>query len=240
MLPHDWDAVLDDALHTPGWSELNEFVDQERKAGPVYPAAENVFRAFELTPYAKVRVVILGQDPYQGEGQAHGLAFSVAQGKLPTSLRKIRKELERDPRLLHPRAGTSKPGHARASCSSTQCSRCVPALRTRTAPAVGRTSRTQSSVPSTRSRTASCSSSGAPLPRRRRAWSPTRLTGSSVPPTRQLARVLTTPSSRRDRSPVRTRPWSKQVERGSTGIDRPARRDLLTGRFHQGRPSGLP
>ena len=105
MLPNDWDAVLGDALHTPGWSELTEFVDQERKAGPVYPAAEKVFRAFELTPYAKVRVVILGQDPYHGEGQAHGLAFSVAQGKLPPSLRKIRKELERDPEVAPPEGG---------------------------------------------------------------------------------------------------------------------------------------
>jgi len=105
MLPNDWDAVLGDALHTPGWSELTEFVDQERKAGPVYPAAEKVFRAFELTPCAKVRVVILGQDPYHGEGQAHGLAFSVAQGKLPPSLRKIRKELERDPEVAPPEGG---------------------------------------------------------------------------------------------------------------------------------------
>ena len=105
MLPNDWDAVLGDALHTPGWSELTEFVDQERKAGPVYPAAEKVFRAFELTPYAKVCVVILGQDPYHGEGQAHGLAFSVAQGKLPPSLRKIRKELERDPEVAPPEGG---------------------------------------------------------------------------------------------------------------------------------------
>lgn len=105
MLPNDWDVVLGDALHTPGWSELTEFVDQERKAGPVYPAAENVFRAFELTPYAKVRVVILGQDPYHGEGQAHGLAFSVAQGKLTPSLRKIRKELERDPEVAPPEGG---------------------------------------------------------------------------------------------------------------------------------------
>jgi uracil-DNA glycosylase len=64
-----------------------------------------VFRAFELTPYAKVRVVILGQDPYHGEGQAHGLAFSVAQGKLPPSLRKIRKELERDPDVAPPEGG---------------------------------------------------------------------------------------------------------------------------------------
>lgn len=105
MLPNDWDAVIGDALHTPGWSELTEFVDQERKAGQVYPAAEKVFRAFELTPYAKVRVVILGQDPYHGEGQAHGLAFSVAQGKIPPSLRKIRKELERDPDVAPPEGG---------------------------------------------------------------------------------------------------------------------------------------
>src|SRR5665647_911002 len=135
MLPNDWDAVLGDALHTPGWSELTEFVDQERKAGPVYTAAENVFRAFELTPYAKVRVVILGQDPYHGEGQAHGLAFSVARGKIPPSLRKIRKELERDPEVAPPEGGNlegwARQGvlllnHARASSSSTQCSRCVP------------------------------------------------------------------------------------------------------------------
>ena len=105
MLPNDWDAVLGDALRTPGWSELTEFVDQERRAGPVYPPAEKVFRAFQLTPYAKVRVVILGQDPYHGEGQAHGLAFSVEQGKLTPSLRKIRKELERDPEVAPPDGG---------------------------------------------------------------------------------------------------------------------------------------
>lgn len=104
MLPNDWDAVLGDALRTPGWSELTEFVDQERRAGPVYPPAEKVFRAFQLTPYAKVRVVILGQDPYHGEGQAHGLAFSVEQGKLTPSLRK-RKELERDPEVAPPDGG---------------------------------------------------------------------------------------------------------------------------------------
>ncbi len=105
MLPNDWDAVLGDALHTPGWSELSEFVDRERNAGPIYPGAERVFRAFELTHYAEVRVVILGQDPYHGEGQAHGLAFSIAQGKLPPSLRKIREELERDPEVAPPEGG---------------------------------------------------------------------------------------------------------------------------------------
>lgn len=105
MLPNDWDAVLGGALQDPKWLMLIEFVDRERKAGPVYPSTENVFRAFELTPHAEVRVVILGQDPYHGEGQAHGLAFSVEQGRIPPSLRKIRKELERDPEVAPPEGG---------------------------------------------------------------------------------------------------------------------------------------
>jgi len=71
----------------------------------VYPPSADVFRAFELTPHAEVRVVILGQDPYHGEGQAHGLAFSVAKGKIPPSLRKIRRELERDPEVAAPEDG---------------------------------------------------------------------------------------------------------------------------------------
>lgn len=105
MLPNDWDAVLGDAVRTLGWTELIDYVDQERKAGLVYPVAENLFRAFEMTPYANVRVVILGQDPYHGKGQAHGLAFSVSRGKLTPSLRKIRKELERDPEVAPPEGG---------------------------------------------------------------------------------------------------------------------------------------
>lgn len=105
MLPDDWRAVLDPALDASRWSQLAAFVDSERRAGPVYPADRDVFRAFELTPYADVRVVILGQDPYHGEGQAHGLAFSVAQGKLTPSLRTIRKELERDPEVAPPEGG---------------------------------------------------------------------------------------------------------------------------------------
>ncbi len=96
MLPEDWDAVLDETLRTSAWSKLIEFVDGERENRTVYPPASQVFRAFELTPYEEVRVVILGQDPYHGEGQAHGLAFSIAQGKIRPSLRKILKELECD------------------------------------------------------------------------------------------------------------------------------------------------
>lgn len=96
MLPDDWDEVLEETLRAPEWSKLIEFVDEERARETVYPPADQVFRAFELTPYDKVRVVILGQDPYHGDGQSHGLAFSVAQGKIPPSLRKILTELKRD------------------------------------------------------------------------------------------------------------------------------------------------
>src|SRR5690349_21118163 len=105
MLPADWEAVLGDALVTPSWAELTEFVDQERNNGMVYLSTEQVFRAFELTPYAEVSVVILGQDPYHGPGQAHGLAFSTAQARTPPSLRKILKELERDPEVAAPKDG---------------------------------------------------------------------------------------------------------------------------------------
>jgi uracil-DNA glycosylase len=100
MLPEGWDDVLGETLRAPEWSKLIEFVDGERENGTVCPSPDQVFRAFELTPYDKVRVVILGQDPYHGKGQAQGLSFSVAHGKIPPSLRKILKELERDPGVV--------------------------------------------------------------------------------------------------------------------------------------------
>lgn len=105
MLPKDWTAVLSVALNTQGWGDLTAFVDQERQSGTVYPPAEKVFRAFELTPYDEVKVVILGQDPYHGVGEAQGLAFSVEQVKLPPSLRKIIQELDRDPEVAPPENG---------------------------------------------------------------------------------------------------------------------------------------
>ena len=73
-------------------------VAEARKSSVVYPATEQVYHALQLTDFDRVRVVILGQDPYHGAGQAHGLAFSVPAGvKTPPSLRNIHKELERDP-----------------------------------------------------------------------------------------------------------------------------------------------
>ncbi len=104
-LPGSWASVLADETGKPYFTELIEFVDREREESTVYPAPEDVFRAFDLTPYEQVRVVILGQDPYHDEGQAHGLCFSVQPGvKPPPSLANIFKELEAD-------QGHSPPGH---------------------------------------------------------------------------------------------------------------------------------
>ncbi len=76
---------------------LTEFVKKEYKSGKVYPPPKEIFRAFELTPFNKVKVVILGQDPYHGAGQANGLAFAVGEDiSLPPSLQNIFKELQSD------------------------------------------------------------------------------------------------------------------------------------------------
>ena len=105
MLPEDWKTVLSDALSTEQWNRLMEFVERERQQGTVYPPPDQVFRALQLTPYSDVRVVILGQDPYHGPDQAHGLCFSVAQGTYPPSLRKILAELQSDLGCVPPEGG---------------------------------------------------------------------------------------------------------------------------------------
>jgi uracil-DNA glycosylase len=96
-LPDDWKAALQPALTTPRFAQLQRFVRQEQNSATVFPAAQDIFRAFHLTPLDRVRVVILGQDPYHDDGQAHGLSFSVRPGvRLPPSLRNIYKELQDD------------------------------------------------------------------------------------------------------------------------------------------------
>jgi uracil-DNA glycosylase len=93
----DWNPILHAEFEKPYWSELQQFVYQERRRVTVYPPHDEVFAALHLTPYAKVKAVILGQDPYHGRGQAHGLCFSVRPGvTLPPSLQNIYKELEQD------------------------------------------------------------------------------------------------------------------------------------------------
>jgi uracil-DNA glycosylase len=93
----DWNPLLRDQFELPYWSELQEFVADERRSHPVYPPADDVFTALHLTPHADVKVMILGQDPYHGPGQAHGLCFSVRRGvRVPPSLANIHKELHAD------------------------------------------------------------------------------------------------------------------------------------------------
>jgi uracil-DNA glycosylase len=88
---------MGDQLRQPYFRKLDEFLDAERSEHTVYPPEPDVFNAFKLTPYDTVKVLILGQDPYHGEGQAHGLAFSVRPGVTPPpSLRNIFKELQSD------------------------------------------------------------------------------------------------------------------------------------------------
>ena len=97
MAVTDWNPVLRTELEKPYWSQLQSFVHGERQRFQVYPPTDQVFAALHLTPYADTRVVILGQDPYHGPGQAHGLCFSVADGvALPPSLVNIYKELSDD------------------------------------------------------------------------------------------------------------------------------------------------
>ena len=102
----DWNPVLRAEFAQPYWAELQAFVDVERQAGPVFPPAAEVFAALHLTSFADVKVVILGQDPYHGVGQAHGLCFSVRPGTgLPPSLRNIFRELHDDLGVDVPRSG---------------------------------------------------------------------------------------------------------------------------------------
>jgi uracil-DNA glycosylase len=106
----DWHPVLAGELAKPYWAELQAFVAGERDQHPVYPARADVFAALHLTPRAATKVVILGQDPYHGAGQAHGLAFSVRRGTaVPPSLRNIFLELESDLGIPPPTHGSLEP-----------------------------------------------------------------------------------------------------------------------------------
>lgn len=106
-LGDSWNAVMADYLQHPAVASLVDFVKKERASGiPIYPERGFVFNAFKKTPFDKVKVVILGQDPYHGQGQAHGLCFSVPKGvSLPPSLQNIYKELAADLGLPMPSHG---------------------------------------------------------------------------------------------------------------------------------------
>lgn len=102
-----WKTVLKEEFDKPYFEEIVHFLRQEKQLGKViYPKGPDIFRAFELTPFSKVRVLLLGQDPYHGPNQAHGLCFSVNPGvKIPPSLANIYKELQSDIGLPIPDTG---------------------------------------------------------------------------------------------------------------------------------------
>ena len=98
QLHPSWEAVIGEEFDKPYMQALRAFLKQEKAAGKItYPPSPLIFNAFNHTPFDKVRVVIIGQDPYHGIGQAHGLSFSVPEGvALPPSLMNIYKEIEAD------------------------------------------------------------------------------------------------------------------------------------------------
>ena len=93
----DWTEMLHMEFATESFRQLGEFVAQQRESETIYPPADQVYEAFRFSSFQQTKVVILGQDPYHGAGQAHGLSFSVAADeKIPPSLRNIYKELHGD------------------------------------------------------------------------------------------------------------------------------------------------
>jgi len=110
-LEPSWKARVGDYLRRPEMQQLAAFLRQRHAAGArIYPAARNIFAAFDATPFDAVKVVILGQDPYHGPGQAHGLCFSVQPGvAVPPSLDNMFKELERDLGIPRPDHGCLLP-----------------------------------------------------------------------------------------------------------------------------------
>ncbi|WP_017725907.1 uracil-DNA glycosylase [Halalkalibacterium ligniniphilum] len=97
ILKNDWSFYLKEEFSKPYYRELREFLKQEYRTKTVYPSMYELFNALHYTPYEKTKVIILGQDPYHGPGQAHGLSFSVKPGiKAPPSLQNMFKELQED------------------------------------------------------------------------------------------------------------------------------------------------
>lgn len=97
LVGNSWDKVLDSEYHQEYFKDIVKFINREYRVKTCYPPKSRILRALSLTDYDQVKVVILGQDPYHGEGEANGLAFAVSNGiKLPPSLMNIYKELYDD------------------------------------------------------------------------------------------------------------------------------------------------
>lgn len=101
-----WRTALSSEFQKPYFQELRKFIKEEYKVNTIFPRANLIFNAFDLCPWEKTKLVILGQDPYHGDGQAHGLAFSVLDGvPIPPSLLNIYKELKTDLNIQIPKSG---------------------------------------------------------------------------------------------------------------------------------------
>lgn len=108
-LENDWDQIIGEEFNKEYYLKIKQFLTEEYETKLVYPDRYHIFTALKLTPYADVKVVILGQDPYHGPNQAHGLCFSVLQGvELPPSLKNIFKELISDMNCSMPTHGCLK------------------------------------------------------------------------------------------------------------------------------------
>ena len=106
FIGNDWDQILKDEFQKPYYLNLREFLKKEYFTRAVYPPMEDIFNALKYTSYENTRVVILGQDPYHGKGQAHGLCFSVKSGTPPPpSLKNIFKELNSELGISEPETG---------------------------------------------------------------------------------------------------------------------------------------
>ncbi|XDD48172.1 uracil-DNA glycosylase [Leptospira sp. WS39.C2] len=106
QIESSWKEVLSEEFQKPYFTELREWVRERYNSTTVYPPAKLIFQAFDLCPFDEVQVVILGQDPYHGPGQAHGLCFSVKEGiTLPPSLQNIFKEIQDDIQKPIPKSG---------------------------------------------------------------------------------------------------------------------------------------
>ncbi len=109
-IEESWKVRLIEEFEKPYMKELSKFLREEKKSGKeIFPPGSEIFSGFEFTPFEKVKVVILGQDPYHGRGQAHGLSFSVKEGvQPPPSLENIFKELKTDLDIKRPKTGNLK------------------------------------------------------------------------------------------------------------------------------------
>ncbi|MBI9038830.1 MAG: uracil-DNA glycosylase [Bacteroidales bacterium] len=100
IIEESWKNILKDQFNSDYFFDLKKFLIEEKKKYNIYPPGSSMFSAFDLTPFNNVKVIIIGQDPYHGAGQAHGLCFSVPEGvKNPPSLKNIFKELYNDLRI---------------------------------------------------------------------------------------------------------------------------------------------